>query len=160
MIVRTARAGDIDQMVTLLNEIIAVGGTTAKEDPVDAVGFHDYIFASDVVGCFVAEDDGQILGFQKLNDASYLPDGVGDIATFVRLGLAQKGVGAALFVKTLNAAKTAGLRSINATIRADNTGGLRYYTKLGFEDHGIDRDVPLKDGTPVDRISKRFDLKA
>jgi hypothetical protein len=47
---------------------------------------------------------------------------------------------------------------INATIRADNTGGLAYYAKMGFETYGITKDVPLLDGTPVDRINKRFQV--
>jgi hypothetical protein len=48
--------------------------------------------------------------------------------------------------------------AINATIRADNVGGLAFYSRLGFTDHGISRAVPLRDGTPVDRVSKRFIL--
>ena len=51
-----------------------------------------------------------------------------------------------------------GLTSINACIRADNVGGLAFYSKQGFQDHSVDKDVPLKDGTRVDRVNKRFSL--
>ena len=48
--------------------------------------------------------------------------------------------------------------AINATIRADNIGGLAFYSRLGFMDHGISRAVPLRNGVPVDRVSKRYVL--
>jgi hypothetical protein len=31
---------------------------------------------------------------------------------------------------------------------------------MGFADHSVRAAVPLKDGTPVDRIGKRFSLTA
>jgi ribosomal protein S18 acetylase RimI-like enzyme len=80
------------------------------------------------------------------------------IATFARRGMTQKGIGAALMEATKAAAQTAGLRVIDATIRADNSGGLAYYTRQGFIDYDVLKDLPLKDGTKVDRIRKRFDL--
>ena len=51
-----------------------------------------------------------------------------------------------------------GREAINATIRADNAGGLAFYTKQGFVDYGVTPAVPLADGTPVDRVHKRFSL--
>ena len=50
------------------------------------------------------------------------------------------------------------MRTIDATIRADNTGGLAFYGRMGFTDYDCVAGVPLKDGTLVDRIRKRFDL--
>ena len=47
---------------------------------------------------------------------------------------------------------------MNAEIRADNEGGLAFYGKMGFQDQDVDRAVPLGDGTPVDRINKRYPL--
>ncbi|MEM9148767.1 MAG: GNAT family N-acetyltransferase, partial [Pseudomonadota bacterium] len=55
-------------------------------------------------------------------------------------------------------AKNAGLIALNATIRADNRVGLAYYSRMGFQDYAVRPAVPLADGSPVDRISKRFDL--
>ena len=52
-----------------------------------------------------------------------------------------------------------GLSSISATIRADNGMGLGYYDKMGFRDYSVAYGVPLRDGRPVDRITKRFDLR-
>ncbi|MDB5552313.1 MAG: GCN5-related N-acetyltransferase, partial [Rhizobium sp.] len=71
-----------------------------------------------------------------------------------------KGVGTALFPVTRAAAEKLGLAFINATIRADNVSGLAYYTAMGFEDYDRQVGVPLLDGTPVDRIKKRFLLNS
>ena len=89
-----------------------------------------------------------------------LPDGVVDITTFARVGLTQRGVGSALFAATQAEAGRRNYAAINATIRADNTGGLTFYSRLGFVDHSVRRAVPLKDGTSVDRVNKRYSLKS
>ena len=100
----------------------------------------------------------RLIGFQFLGVNARLADGWSDIATFARVSNKVRGVGTALFAVTLRSAQQANFLAINARIRADNTGGLAYYDKMGFRTYAIDRAVPLSDGTPIDRISKRFDL--
>jgi RimJ/RimL family protein N-acetyltransferase len=68
-------------------------------------------------------------------------------------------MGSQLFAVTRQAATEKGLAAINATIRTDNIGGLAFYGRLGFEPYGITRAVLLCDGTPVDRVSKRYVLR-
>ena len=41
-------------------------------------------------------------------------------------------------------------------IRDSNESGLAYYSKIGFIDYSVNKAVPLNDGTPVDRISKKY----
>lgn len=161
MIVRHAVRADAAAMAELINAIIAIGGTTAYEDAFDADGMDAaYISLPQLVSCFVAEADGQLLGFQGLmrsfDPDDPLPDGWATIGTFARIGLTQRGVGSALFARTRETAQAAGIVAIDATIRADNAGGLAFYTRQGFVDYARLADVPLKDGTPVDRIRKRF----
>jgi GNAT superfamily N-acetyltransferase len=159
---RPATPADAADLAVLLNEIIAAGGTTAYEDPVDAAWIdRHYISAPGLVSCTVAELDGRLSAFQGLfwpdDPADPFPEGWAVIATFVRRGLTGAGIGGALFRATRTAARAAGVRSIDATIRADNTGGLAYYAKMGFADYDRLVGVPLRDGTPVDRIRKRLD---
>jgi L-amino acid N-acyltransferase YncA len=162
MDIRPVRDADAPVLADLLNEIIARGGTTALEMLFTPAALARYMLTGpDVICCFVAEDDeGRLEGFQSLVRSGDLPDGVGDIATFSRVGLARKGTGSLLFAATRQAAREKGLSAINATIRADNSGGLAFYGRLGFTDHGISHAVPLRDGTPVDRVSKRYGLEA
>ncbi len=160
--VRPVAADDAAELAELLNAVIAAGGTTALQEPftpeaLDAA----YLTGPNVHCCFVAEDeDGTLLGFQTLGRYPGLPEDVGDIGTFARLGGTQRGIGSALFAATTRRATELGLSAINATIRGDNTGGLAFYTKQGFVDHGATPGVPLQDGTPVDRVHKRFVLAA
>ena len=163
IVVRPTRREDAPALAELLNAVIARGGTTALEEAFTADGLaHAYLDGPNVICCFTAIDDatGTLEGFQTLGRYPSLPDDVGDIGTFARVDGTQRGVGTALFAATRNEARSRGLAGINATIRADNSGGLAFYTRMGFVDHHVDPAVPLKDGTPVDRISKRLSLGA
>ena len=163
--IRPAARSDAPAMAELINSIIAIGGTTAYEEPFDAVSMDAaYISLPELVSCFVAESDGKIVGFQGLmrsfEDDDPFPDDWGIIGTFAEVGLVRRGVGAALFTRTVEAARAARIRTIDATIRADNTGGLAFYTRLGFQDYDRLLARPLNDGTLVDRIRKRYDVLA
>ena len=126
MITRYADTEDIPQMVEILNEVIAIGGTTAYQDPVDAAYFERLVNAADrQTFIHVAVADVQVEGFQWISPHPER-DGLATIATFARPGTGQRGIGTALFAATKTAAKDAGYDEIDATIRADNAGGLDY----------------------------------
>lgn len=159
--IRPVRDTDASTLAALLNEIIARGGTTALEQPFTPTALTEAMLTGpDVHCCFVAEDAaGDLVGFQALTRSDHVPDGVGDIGTFARVKRVQNGAGSRLFAATRRAAEGKGLTAINATIRADNVGGLAFYGRLGFTDNEVHRAVPLSDGTPIDRISKRYALR-
>ncbi|WP_426035655.1 GNAT family N-acetyltransferase [Cypionkella sp. TWP1-2-1b2] len=159
MIVRPATAQDAEAMTALQNEIIRIGGTTAYQQP-RARGevLESYVTGLAVIGCQLAEEKGQVLGFQVVGRSPELPEGWADIGTFVQPGLQARGIGAALFAASLTAARVAGVRVLNASIRADNVPGLAYYARRGFVDYASNPDWALADGRKVGRISRRFDL--
>lgn len=153
------RPGDQGAACDLLNQIIRAGGTTALETELDVARFTQYYAGQDLIACHVVLDaNGQVAGFQWIGVNDQLAKSCADIATFTRRTDPLRGAGRALFVATARFAKDAGFGQINATIRADNVPGLGYYSKLGFVDFSVTRAVPLRDKTPVDRISKRFTL--
>lgn len=157
MIIRKASPNDRGAITKILNEVIAIGGSTAYEEPMEPAFFDRFITPDDSrTFLYVAEVDGAVVGFQWMN-----PDenGMGLIATFARAGTAQRGIGSALFKQTLQGCINASYTLLDATIRADNAGGLAYYSKMGFEDHSVTRAVPLNDGTLVDRVHKRMILR-
>ncbi|WEX88483.1 GNAT family N-acetyltransferase [Sinorhizobium garamanticum] len=156
--VRQARAEDVPTLRAFLNEIIRIGGTTAHETPFTDESFAaHFLNGPGFVSCYVAEDaDGRPGAFQGLERWDGLPDGWVDIGTFARPYAKVRGAGTALFAATKAHARAAGFKAINATIRADNSGGLAYYAKMGFVDYKVEKAVPLKDGRPMDRISKRY----
>lgn len=147
-------------MAALLNEIIRIGGTTAFENAVGPEDMADwYVECDGLYCCYVAIDNnGNVAGFQALEHTDAYGPGVSEISSFARQTPLVRGTGTALFEATRAFAETAGLSAINAKIRADNLPGLAYYTKMGFSDHSVIPGVPLKDGTPVDRILKRYQV--
>lgn len=156
--VRPMMREDVPQACEILNQIIAAGGTTAFEIPFsEALFVQSYLDGPDKICCHVALDpEGAVAGFQWLGTLDSLPDDCADIATFTRRAPVLRGAGRALFSETRIVAKALGFHEINATIRADNLLGLSYYDKMGFEDFSIAYGVPLRGGTPVNRISKRL----
>ena len=158
--VRPTVRGDAAALADLLNEIIVAGGTTAYQLPFTPEGFAEaHVDGPAVLTSVIAHDENVVpMGFQILLRDDRLPEGWGDIGTFARRGATARGIGSALFGATCDAARGLGLIGINATIRADNSGGLAFYGKQGFRDHAVASAVPLNDGTPVDRISKRYSL--
>lgn len=157
MIIRKAIPEDREAITAILNDVIEIGGTTAYETPKEPTFFDRFIQPEDDrTFIHVAVSDGEVVGFQWMN-----PDdtGMGLIATFAQAGTTKRGIGSALFKYTLKCCRDAGYTVLDATIRADNTGGLAYYSKMGFEDHSVTKGQPLKDGTPVDRVHKRMMLE-
>lgn len=153
MIVRDALPGDAAAMAEILNQIIAIGGTTAHQKPIGLVAMRQhYIDGPDVTAAVLAQDGDQVLGWQSLGPWQ----GEMHIGTFVRVGIQARGVGAALFAATLAVARAKGLTEIIAHIRADNAPGLAYYARMGFVDIGLDPGFALDDGRVVGRIFRRF----
>lgn len=161
MIIRQAIKPDAAEMTLLLNEIIRVGGTTAFQIETTVGITEAFINTLQTTGCIhLARDSvtNELLGYQSLEYYTNLPKTLGIIATFSKVGGIQRGVGTALFKATRALAPALGFTEIDATIRADNTGGLAFYGKMGFQDFSVAKGVPLDDGTLIDRISKRLKL--
>ena len=158
--VRRAMDLDAGSMAKLLNSSIARGGTTARTRPVTAADIRERMAANAERSAWhVALDDAeQVIGFQWIAPNTKLPPEAADIATFVEIGRTGLGIGSALFAATSRAAKALGYEWINATIRADNHGGLTYYQSRGFRDWAYDEAVTLESGLVVDKISKRYDI--
>ena len=135
--VREATANDAAGMSQILRDILTVW----KSDRPSSVAhvLTHYVDHPDRLRCSVAVDgDGEILGFQSLKRATAgnaygLPTGWGIIGTYVDAKAAGRGVGKALFVSSLDAAREASVAEIDATIGAGNETGLAFYDAIGFE---------------------------
>ncbi len=159
--ITTRRAGALDarEMTDLLNEIIAVGGTTAIATPVAVEDLQARIAGDPRAIWHVAETEtGEIVGFQWVEPHAEHGPEVGEIATFAKIGKTGLGIGSALFRATEAAARQAGYDWINANIRADNDSGLTYYQSRGFEDYGRIEGYRMSSGQVVDKVLKRYDL--
>ena len=158
LVIRPAHRLDATPMADLLNDIITLGGTTTRTAPLSAADLWQQIGTLPRSACHVAESDGRSCGFQHITPWSGLPPEACDIATFVKTGCRQLGVGSALFDATAEAARDLGYGWICAAIRADNKGGLAYYQSRGFRPYGLVEDLKLASGQVVNQVLTRFDL--
>jgi len=158
--IRPAGPMDARQMAELLNAVIRKGGTTAFTNEITRDTIQKWFERAPPKSLWhVAEDEaGQLLGFQYAKPHPNLPPEACDIATFVKLGATGLRIGSKLFETTKSAAHALGYKWINATIRADNAGGLAYYQSRGFEDYARLPNQTLANGQVVDKRSKRVDL--
>jgi len=154
--IRQPQPFDAAAMAALLNEIIAIGGTTALTRPVTGDDLRDWVAEPGSIWHLAEDDGGAVLGFQWVHPHPDLPPGMADIATFVDHRRHGLGIGTRLFDATRKAARAAGFAAINATIRADNASGLTYYRARGFETWGHQTGVALDNGLVVDRVMTRF----
>lgn len=155
LIARAMQAADVPACVRIVNHIIALGGSTAYEDPFTEPDFDAHYRQEPPVTNVVLLKD-RIVGFQAAFDAG---DGVLSIGSFTDRRDPVRGAGRVLFEKTLQDARDWGAKAIIAKITADNTGGLAFYTRMGFVDVDLwPADHTRSDGTRVDRIVKRLNL--
>lgn len=158
--VRPAIMLDTKSMAALLNAIIEAGGTTALTRPVTGDDLAEWMaYAPGRSAWHVALNEAQqVVGFQWVEPAKYLPPEAAEIATFVQIGQTGLGIGSKLFDATKSAAKALGYAWINANIRADNEGGLIYYQSRGFEDYSMIEAYKMDDGQIVNKVLKRYTL--
>jgi L-amino acid N-acyltransferase YncA len=155
MIIRPATASDAFAMTQILNQIIAIGGTTAHETPKSAQQvLEDYISGPDVLSCVATLVEDRLVGWQSVGrwrDEAH-------IGTFVAPDVQAKGAGAAMFALTCDTVQKAGVPYLVASIRADNDPGLRYYARMGFTDFASEPHFALSTGQIVGRTHRRFDV--
>ncbi len=151
MILRNGTAADVDAMTAVQQAIFDAG---KRATPGDAEFVRSrYILHPDQILLTVAEIDGAVQGFQVLkhampgNEYGVTP-GWGIIGTHIAPRAARRGVGRALFERTLAEAKVQNFPAIDATIGASNADGLAYYGAMGFADYEIS----------ADKIRKRYVL--
>lgn len=137
--IRAATAQDAEDMATLINEIIAIGGTTAHRTPFTPQRIASHFIAPHRgICCHVATADGVLLGFQALEwcDPDWpaieerLPSDWAIIGTFVCASGQGRGVGRKLLAETVRIARAAGVAAIDATIRRENKGGQAFYERM------------------------------
>ena len=104
--VRPGSRADLRQAADPLNEIISIGGTTARTSQTTTSDLGDWWDGDpDHSYWCVAEDEaGNLLGFQWIGLHPGLPPEACDISTFVKAGRTGLGVGSRLFEATKQAA--------------------------------------------------------
>ena len=117
IVVRPAISLDCRSMAALLNAIIDAGGTTALTRAVTGEDLAEWMAADPDRSAWHLAVDGreQVVGFQWIEPAGYIPPEAAEIATFVQIGQTGLGIGSKLFNATKAAAKGLGYTRINAS---------------------------------------------
>jgi len=156
--IREARIEDAEDMVGILNPIIAARIYTALDTPVSADQQREFIRTFPERGIFlvaVYAGSNRLVGLQDVSpfgDFTHAFDHVGVIGTFVDLNRHREGIGARLFAATFDVARTKGYEKLFAYVRADNKAGLKAYLGQGFRAIGTAERHARIDGRYIDEV--------
>lgn len=158
VLVREGCVEDAAGIVAIMNPIIAAGVYTVFDTPFTIDAEQAFLRAFPARGVFhvaVNPVDQRVLGFQSLEPfATYTHalDHVGTLGTFVDLASRRRGIAAALFRATFEAARRKGYRKILTFVRADNPAALAAYLSHGFAIVGTARQHAKIQGVYIDEI--------
>ena len=152
--IRDVEPADAEGVCAVINPIIEARCYTVFDAPWGIDAERDYINAFPARGVWkVAVHSTRVVGFQVLEPlASYTKafDHVGGLGTYVDLGLRRKGVAAALFAATFEAARSKGYEKLFTFVRTDNPAAIATYRAHGFEIIGTARRHAKIDGRYID----------
>jgi L-amino acid N-acyltransferase YncA len=156
--VRDVTIEDAEEILAILNPIIAARCYTALDTPFTVEQQREFIRTFPARGIFLAVVDAisnRIVGFQDVSpfaDFTHAFDHVGVIGTFVDLELRRQGIARRLFAATFEAARLKGYEKFFTYVRADNEAGLQTYLGQGFRIVGrADRQAKI-DGRYIDEV--------
>ena len=136
--IRDVRIEDAEEILAILNPIIAARCYTAMDAPFTIEVEREFIRTFPERGTFLAAVDTEltrIVGFQNVSpfaDFTRAFDHVGVIGTYVDLQLTRRGIATRLFEATYQAARRKGYEKFFTYVRADNEAGLQTYLRQGF----------------------------
>lgn len=153
--IREVREEDAAEIAALLNAIVAAGGYTILRT-VSLEEQRDFIRNFPARGVFhvaVAAGGGQVLGLQDVAPLSARTFAhVGEISTFIAMGVQGQGIGRALMEATVAAARAQGFRKLWATIRGDNPRAVGFYLSQGFRIVGTAQQHAFVNNKYVDEV--------
>ena len=156
--IRQVRIDDAEQIVAILNPIIAAGTYTALDGPISVKDQRAFIEEFPERGIFhVAVDraERRVVGLQDVEPfapALRAFDHVGGIGTFVDLSRRRSGIGRLLFQHTFAAAVAKDYEKLIAYVRADNPAALQAYLAQGFRVIGTASRHARINGRYVDEV--------
>jgi L-amino acid N-acyltransferase YncA len=156
--IREARVEDAEDMIGILNPIIAARIYTALDTTFSIEEQRAFIENFPRRGIFhVAVDStsNRVVGLQDVEPFgpfTHAFDHVGVIGTFVNLNRRRGGIATKLFAATFEAATRKGYEKLFTYVRADNDAALQTYLQQGFRVLGRAERHAKIDGSYIDEI--------
>lgn len=157
-LIRTVREEDAKSIIDLLNPIIKGGTYTIMDQELSVAEQVEFIRGFPRRGVFnvaVHRDSHTVVGLQSVEPLSMSASAlkhVGEISTFVALGLHRSGIGRQLSETTFVEARAQGFLKLWATVRADNPPAVSFYRSQGFGIIGTARKHAFVRGNYLDEI--------
>ena len=156
--IRDARIEDAEEILAILNPIIAARCYSAMDTPFTIEVEREFIRTFPSRGIFlvaVESPPNRIVGFQNVSPFetfTHAFDHVGVIGTYVDLARRRQGIASRLFEATFDAARRKGYEKLFSYVRADNEAALHTYLRQGFRNVGTAERHAKIDGKYIDEI--------
>lgn len=156
--IRDVRVEDAEQILAILNPIIAARCYTAMDTPFTVEAEREFIRTFPANGTFLVAVDtasARIVGFQNVSpfgSFTHAFDHVGVIGTYVDLDCRRRGIARRLFAATDEAARQKGYEKFFTYVRADNDAALQTYLGQGFRIVGTAERHARIDGRCIDEV--------
>jgi len=156
--IRDARVGDAEEILAILNPIIAARCYTAMDTEFSLEVEREFIQTFPARGTFLVAVDteiNRIVAFQNVSPFekfTHAFDHVGVIGTYVDLRLRRQGIATTLFAATYLAARRKGYEKFFSYVRGDNDAALQTYLRQGFRIVGKAQRQAKIDGRYIDEI--------
>ena len=156
--IRDVRTEDAEEILAILNPIIAARRYTAMDTPFVVEVEREFIRTFPARGLFLVAIDaaaGRMVGFQNVSPFGSFTsafDHVGVIGTYVDLDRRREGIASRLFAATFEAARRKGYEKFFTYVRRDNEAALQTYLRQGFHIVGTAERQAKIDGESIDEI--------
>ena len=163
MIIRDATSADLDALLEIHNEAIRnsraiwIDHEVEREDREAWFDQH----RADGHPVFVAEVDGAVVGYAAYSWYRPRPGYRFTVenSVYLRPEAQRLGIGRALMVEIIAAARAAGMHSMIAGIEASNTGSIALHESLGFAEVGRIPQAGIKYGEWLDLVLMQLRLE-
>ena len=156
--IRDVRVEDAEEILAILNPIIAARCYTAMDTPLSIEVEREFIQTFPASGIFLVATDStsnRTIGFQNVSPFekfTHAFDHVGVIGTYVDLARRRQGIASRLFEATFHSARRKGYEKLFSYVRADNEAALHTYLAQGFRIVGTAERHAKIDGNYIDEI--------
>jgi phosphinothricin acetyltransferase len=148
-------AGDGEACLAILNHYIAHSQATFFEKPLPPQAANQLLsMFKGYPNAAVKDAWGRMAGFGFLRAHNQIPtfSRTAELSYFIDPEFTRNGLGTRLLGHLEAGARAMGLRTLLASIAAENTGSLRFHEKNGFLRCGLFQAVYEKNGMPFDVI--------
>ena len=163
MTIRPAVSADAPAMAQIYNrELQSDAPTNYATEPQTGESRRNWLEGLQERGypVWVAEQDGQVVGFGALTPFHPLPGYRFTVtgSLYVDAPLRRTGIGKALGQALIKAGRSLGYHTIIAGINSENRASIALHEGFGFEQVGYFRGIGFKDGRRYDDVCLQLDL--